>query len=159
MRLSRRVVLAGGLAVAGLPRVALAGGQFSAAEMATLTQLAFDLFPHPRLGIEAYRAVAAALVATPLAAPRLKAWKDGLAQLEAGSSIPWRRRKVGVRKAALQRMATQGVFFDWRANVAIALYHTPANARRLGFPGASVGFGGWNDARLNDLRWLPEPTV
>jgi hypothetical protein len=159
VKFSRRFLLGAGAASAlPLPSWALKAGQFSAAEQATLVQLAFDLFPHPRLTLETYQRVANGLIATPLPAPRLKAWKDGLAALESGSSIPWRRRKRALRTLALRTLQTRAVFADWRASTAVALYHNPAVAAQLGFPGPSLPFGGYIGPKLNDAKWLAEPT-
>jgi hypothetical protein len=152
MRLSRRTLLGASLALIAVPARA-----FSRDDQATLAQLAYDLFPHPRLGLAPYRTIAAGLMAQVQPEPRRAAWRNGLALLDSMGRTPWRLRPAAQRLQALTAASRLPVFADWRASIAIGLYNTPANAKRLGFPGPSLEFGGYLDKGFGDLAWLPEP--
>ncbi|MFK8078970.1 MAG: Twin-arginine translocation pathway signal [Granulosicoccus sp.] len=171
-RLSRRELLAQGL---GLGGSFLVGSGFLAASsaswamevkalqpstMATLVQMARDIYPHDRFGDELY---AIAVQGHDDKAADDASFKDmmeqGVSNLdslaqEAGHPgyvhTGWESDRV-----ALLRSIEQDDFFQtMRSGLVVSLYNQPAVWSLLGYEGSSYEQGGYLERGFDDVNWL-----
>lgn len=158
---ARRRVLQGMLAAscAILPaRFTLAGpapGGFTlldAATARTLQHAMHTLFPHAALGdapyIDCVRAVDARAATDPAYRELIM---SGLARLPADFAASAAQASA----TALGKEADTPFFKALRA-AAGAIYRNPAVWPHFGYPGPSVGFGGYVDKPMLELAWLEE---
>lgn len=154
----RRRLLAGSLAAAVsaalYPGLAVAIPAVPSARSASLTALTRTLFPLAVFG-DAHHAAAAAKIDERCAAdPQLAALVDRtLAALPAG----WRDGSQAAREALL-RAADPAFVKLLRQTAAGTLFGAPDTWPHFGYPGPSLPFGGYLDAKLVDLPWLKEAT-
>jgi len=123
--------------------------------MATLIQMARDIYPHDHVA-DAYYAAAVSGYDTPEAAPEIE---SGIAELDAlarntghGSylAIGWERDRV-----ALLRQIEAGPFFQRiRGGLITGLYNQPAVWPLFGYEGESFSKGGYIDNGFDDIAWI-----
>ncbi len=171
-RLSRRELLSKGL---GLGSSFLVGSGFIAASsatwamevkslspevMATLVQMARDVYPHDRFGDELY--------ALAVKGHDDKASEDAefKAMLEAGvESLDTQARAQGHanylsvgwesdRVALLKSMEQSEFFQTIRGGLVVGLYNQEAVWKLLGYEGSSFEKGGYLDRGFDDVNWL-----
>ena len=123
--------------------------------MATLIQMARDIYPHDQVGDEFY-VVAVKGYDTAEAAPGIEA---GIASLDAAAqgkgnadylSTGWERDRVDI----LRGMEESGFFQQIRGGLVTGLYNQKAVWPIFGYEGASFEFGGYIDRGFNDINWL-----
>ncbi|MBT9243942.1 Twin-arginine translocation pathway signal [Gemmobacter fulvus] len=123
--------------------------------MATLIQMARDIYPHDHLADEFY-AVAVKGYDTAEAAPAIEA---GIAALNAAAqgaghasylAIGWEKDRV-----ALLRGMEQSAFFQTvRGGLVTGLYNQKAVWPLFGYEGESFSQGGYIDRGFDDINWL-----
>lgn len=123
--------------------------------MATLIQMARDIYPHDHLADEFY-AVAVKSYDTAEAAPAIEA---GIAALNAAAqgaghasylAIGWEKDRV-----ALLRGMEQSTFFQTvRGGLVTGLYNQKAVWPLFGYEGESFSQGGYIDRGFDDINWL-----
>ena len=123
--------------------------------MATLIQMALDIYPHDHLADEFY-AVAVKGYDTAEAAPAIEA---GIAALNAAAqgaghasylAIGWEKDRV-----ALLRGMEQSAFFQTvRGGLVTGLYNQKAVWPLFGYEGESFSQGGYIDRGFDDINWL-----
>lgn len=123
--------------------------------MATLIQMARDIYPHDHLADEFY-AVAVKGYDTAEAAPAIEA---GIAALNAAAqgaghasylAIGWEKDRV-----ALLRGMEQSTFFQTvRGGLVTGLYNQKAVWPLFGYEGESFSQGGYIDRGFDDINWL-----
>ncbi len=171
-RLSRRELLAKGL---GLGSSFLVGSGFLAsssatwaaevttlqpASMATLVQMARDIYPHDRFGDELY---AIAVKGHDETAANDADFRDmiesGIATLNAKAqemgypdyvSTGWEAERVEILKG----MESSAFFQTIRGGLVVGLYNQKPVWDRLGYEGASFDKGGYLDRGFDDVNWL-----
>jgi hypothetical protein len=165
--ISRRQLLAGSVA-AGAAFVVGAGfvaaptaawamevAHLKPATMATLIQMARDIYPHDHVADE-YYAAAVKGYDTAEAAPLIEA---GIAALDAaarGKGHPsylgtgWERDRVDI----LRGMEESAFFQKIRSNLVTGLYNNKKAWPLFGYEGASADQGGYIDRGFNDIDWL-----
>ncbi|MEO1331375.1 MAG: twin-arginine translocation signal domain-containing protein [Pseudomonadota bacterium] len=125
------------------------------ATMATLIQMARDIYPHDRIGDEFY-AIAVKGYDAEEAAPAVEA---GVAALDAAAqgkghasylAVGWERDRVDI----LRSMEDSAFFQQIRGGLVTGLYNQKAVWPIFGYEGASYEQGGYIDRGFNDINWL-----
>ena len=166
-RLTRRELLArsiaaGGAFVIGAGHVAgnsaawaLEVKHLQPATMATLIQMARDIYPHDRVADE-YYAIAVKGYDTAESAPMIEAGVAALDALARGKghagylATPWERDRVDIL-----RDIEDGAFFQTvRGGLVTGLYNQKAVWPLFGYEGESFSKGGYIDRGFNDINWL-----
>lgn len=123
--------------------------------MATLIQMARDIYPHDHVGDE-YYAVAVKGYDTAEAAEGVEA---GIAALNAAAqgkghpdylSVGWERDRVDI----LRGMEDSAFFQQIRGGLVTGLYNQKAVWLLFGYEGESFSQGGYIDRGFNDINWL-----
>ncbi len=123
--------------------------------MATLIQMARDIYPHDHLA-DAYYAIAVRGYDSAEAAPAVEAGiaaLDGAAQGRGQASYLdtlWERDRVDV----LRGMERSGFFQTIRAGLVTGLYNQPAVWPLFGYEGESFSKGGYLARGFDDIAWL-----
>lgn len=125
------------------------------ATMATLIQMARDIYPHDHVGDEFY-AIAVKGYDTAEAAETVEA---GVAALNAAAQgkgyanyldIGWERDRVDLLRA----MEDSSFFQTVRGGLVTGLYNQKAVWPLFGYEGESFSKGGYIDRGFNDINWL-----
>jgi len=125
------------------------------ATMATLVQMARDIYPHDRVPDQFY-ASAVKGYDTPEAAPAIEA---GIAALDAAArgmghasylATPWERDRVDI----LRSMEHSAFFQTIRGGLVTGLYNNKEVWPIFGYEGESYSQGGYIDRGFNDISWL-----
>ena len=123
--------------------------------MATLVQMARDIYPHDQVGDEFY-VVAVKGYDSEDAAPGIE---DGIAKLNAAAqaaghdsylAMGWERNRVDL----LRSMEGDAFFQQIRGGLVTGLYNQKALWPIFGYEGSSFEFGGYIDRGFNDINWL-----
>ena len=163
-RLHRRALLQW-LAGTGLSLPVLVDAPFAAEpDDATQALEAFldaflqQLFPHPDLDAETYRAVATVMTGAIQAQPPLAGLvAAGLGNLDAGAVQRWIDRDTDAQLAALREIEGSPFFLALRGLGGFLFYNTPDVWALLGYEGPSFEKGGYLGRGFDDIDWLPEP--
>lgn len=171
-RLSRRELLARGVGIGGS---LLIGSGFVAAgsaawamevkalepqTMATLVQMARDIFPHDRFGDELY---ALAVKGHDDKAATDAAFKlmleEGVAGLDTAAKVMGHPNYVATgweaERVEMLRAIEDSEFFQTiRGGLVVGLYNQKAVWDHLGYEGASFDKGGYLDRGFDDVDWL-----
>lgn len=123
--------------------------------MATLIQMARDIYPHDQVADEYYviavkgydTAEAAEAVEAGVAALNAAAQGEGHASYIAAG---WERDRVDI----LRGMEDSAFFQQVRGGLVTGLYNQKAVWPIFGYEGASFEFGGYIDRGFNDINWL-----
>lgn len=125
------------------------------ATMATLVQMARDIYPHDRIPDERY-VVAVKGYDTPEVAPMVE---EGIAALDAAARLAghdgylaalWEAERVAI----LRGMQETPFFQTIRAGLVTGLYNQKEVWPLFGYEGASYEQGGYIDRGFNDIAWL-----
>lgn len=125
------------------------------ASMATLIQMARDIYPHDRVGDEFY-AAAVKGYDTADAAPEIEA---GIAALDAAArgkghasyvETGWERDRVDI----LRGMEDSAFFQRIRGGLVTGLYNQKAVWPLFGYEGESFSQGGYIDRGFDDINWI-----
>jgi hypothetical protein len=123
--------------------------------MATLVQMARDIYPHDRIADE-YYVVAVKGYDTAEAAPEIEA---GIAELNAAAvakghasylAMGWERDRVDV----LRGMETGAFFQKIRGGLVTGLYNQKAVWPLFGYEGESFSKGGYITRGFDDISWI-----
>lgn len=123
--------------------------------MATLIQMARDIYPHDHVADEFY-AIAVKGYDTAEAAPDIEA---GIAALDAAArgkghasylDTGWERDRVDI----LRSMEDSAFFQSIRGGLVTGLYNQKAVWPLFGYEGESFSQGGYIDRGFNDINWL-----
>lgn len=119
--------------------------------MASLVQLARDIYPHDRIRDEFY-AIAVKGYDTPEQAPDIEAGISMLDNMSGGSylSIGWEAD----RNAVLRRIQDTDFFQMIRGGLVVGLYNQKEVWPIFGYEGESYSKGGYIDRGFNDINWL-----
>lgn len=123
--------------------------------MATLIQMARDIYPHDHLA-DAYYAVAVRGYDTPETAEEIEAGIAGLNAAAQGKghfdylSIGWERDRVDV----LRGLENSPFFQMIRANLVTGLYNQKEVWPLFGYEGESYSKGGYMTRGFDDITWL-----
>lgn len=157
-----RVVVAGALTVTGIGFVAAPDAAWALEvtaikpeEMATLMQMARDIYPHDRIADEFYalavKGYDTAEMATEVA--------GGVAALDAAAVAAGHASYVAVgweddRVALLRGIEATPFFQKIRGGLVTGLYNQKAIWPLFGYEGESFSKGGYIDRGFNDIAWL-----
>ena len=156
-RLSRRTLLAGGLAALAAPLYATVPPALGEDQRRTLAMLARDLFPHPLLSDLPYRQVVDFSFPPDGPPAQLAAAADAVRRLDAAVRSPWRQASGTQRLQALTPLMAEPFFLGFRFAVMAGLYGNLDVTRRFGYQGPSFEEGGYIDRGFDSLPWLPAP--
>ena len=123
--------------------------------MATLVQMARDIYPHDHVADE-YYVVAVQGYDTEEAAEGIEAGVaalDAMAQGKGHASylaMGWERDRVDILRA----MESNPFFQQVRGGLVTGLYNQKAVWPLFGYEGASYEFGGYIDRGFDDINWL-----
>lgn len=160
---------AGGLTVAAVAGGALvldvAGARYAYAlealedgQAATLLEAARVLFPHRRLGEEAYAAVVAALDSDAAKDPEVqRLLTDGIDALNVKAGGDWLGADRTRQTAAMEELEGTPFFNTLHFKTVSIVYDRPDVWAALGYQGPSYDDGGYLHRGFNDLAWLPDP--
>ncbi|MFT6308510.1 MAG: hypothetical protein ACJA0Z_003684 [Halioglobus sp.] len=171
-RLTRRQLLAQGL---GLGGSFLVGSGFLAASsatwamevkalkpstMATLVQMARDIYPHDKFGDDLYAiAVQGHDDKAAEDADFKKMMEEGVSNLNSLAVTAGHPSYVDTgwesdRVALLRSIEQDGFFQTMRGGLVVSLYNQPAVWSLLGYEGSSFEKGGYLDRGFDDVNWL-----
>ena len=123
--------------------------------MATLIQMARDIYPHDRIGDEFY----AIAVKGYDAADKAQMVEDGIAALNAAAvgagfksyvDAGWEKDRVAI----LRSIEHSPFFATIRGGLVTGLYNQKAVWPIFGYEGESYSKGGYIDRGFNDINWL-----
>ncbi len=123
--------------------------------MATLIQMARDIYPHDKVGDEFY-AVAVKGHDTAEAAPDIEIGIAGLDAAAQGAghadylSVGWERERADI----LRTMENSPFFQKIRGGLITGLYNQKAVWPVFGYEGESYSKGGYIDRGFDDINWL-----
>jgi len=123
--------------------------------MATLIQMARDIYPHDHVGDE-YYAIAIRGYDSADAAPAVEAGIAGLDAAAQGQGharyldIGWERDRVDILRAIEESPFFQTI----RGGLVTGLYNQKAVWPLFGYEGESFSQGGYIDRGFNDINWL-----
>lgn len=171
-KLTRRQLLKRSLAIGGGMLVGtgfLAGGNAAWAMetkaleprvMATLVQLARDIYPHDRFGDDIYATAVKGhddksaddadykmMIEAGIASLDAKAKANGFASY---LGTGWEKHRVEM----LRSMQTDGFFQNIRGGLVVSLYNQPKVWELLGYEGSSFEKGGYLERGFDDIDWL-----
>ncbi len=156
----RKLIVAGGSAIAasGVPGVVVAAGKLAAhaGEIATITRVVRDMFPHRDIPTLKFRDFATRLVTT-ADSPTAGMLKQGCAELDRRGGGLWRTLGEKRRRGILEGMGGTPFFSAVRTGGLLALYTDLDVTRHFGYEGPSLEKGGYLLRGFNDMNWLPEP--
>ena len=160
--LLKRSVAAGATFVVGPGFVAASSGAWAAEvthlkpeTMATLIQMARDVYPHDHVGDQYY----AAAVKGYDAEEQAEMVEAGIAGLNAAAkgkgfadylSVGWERDRVDI----LRGMENSAFFQTVRGGLVTGLYNQKAVWPLFGYEGESYSQGGYIDRGFNDINWI-----
>ena len=131
--------------------------------MATLFQMARDVYPHDRLADRYYVAAVMPYDAAAGEDAALKTMlEEGVAELDATASGRYdRARYVDVnweldRVAILRDMQSTPFFQKVRGDLITGLYNNKEVWPKFGYEGSSVEYGGYIDRGFDDIDWLDQ---
>jgi hypothetical protein len=124
------------------------------ADVATLTLLARDLFPHPVVADAVYRRIVETLLAS---APQRQVAESAVQKLDGAVPGSWRRRPPAERATGIEALLATPFGQTLRAAVLIGLYGDLSVTRTFGYQGPSIAEGGYIERGFDDLDWLAEP--
>lgn len=134
---------------------AQAAASFDPHTTRTLLMMAYDLFPHPMLGMEYYAKVVDDLDKDATANPtKRKILLDGIATLDAASGIKWIDLSDGGREAVLKKNETTQFFNAVRNQTIVSLHGNPLVYRMFNYGGPSAEYGGYLERGFDDIGWL-----
>ncbi len=123
----------------------------------TLLKVARHVFPHKTLADVYYTPVVQSLDAKAAAsAETLKAIADGIAALDAATSVKWLTLSDGYQLQTLQQ-AAPALLQTVKGDAVVSLYNNKLVWRHFGYEGSSWEYGGYLHRGFNDLYWLPDP--
>lgn len=164
--LTRRALLSRGVAIGAF----VVGGRFIAAAdaawamevthlqpqtMATLVQMARDIYPHDHVADAFYAAAVKSYDSDETA----QIVESGVASLDAAArgkgfasylDVPWERNRVDI----LRGMEESGFFQTIRGGLVTGLYNQKAVWPLFGYEGESYSKGGYIDRGFNDINWI-----
>ncbi len=174
-KVSRRGFLKGsGAATVGLVALSVGTGWIASADgawalgvtnlkpdtMATLVQMARDIYPHDQLANKFYAAAVASYdqkAGTDAAVKSLV--EDGIAGLDkladAKHKVPYAKVGWEADRVALLKEIESGKFFQTvRGGLVTGLYNNPEIWAKFGYEGASADKGGYIARGFDDINWL-----
>jgi len=171
-RLTRRQLLKRGLAlgtglIAGPGFIAGGGGAWalelealSPDSMATLLQMARDIYPHDQFADELYAAAIKGHEDRAVTDADFKMMLEaGIQDMDARAEAAGHTRYLGAgweadRVAILRDIEDQPFFQTIRGSLVVGLYNQPAVWELLGYEGSSVEHGGYLERGFDDIAWL-----
>ena len=160
--LLKRSAAAGAIAVIGAGFIAapdaawaLELNHISEHEMATLLQVARDIYPHDRVG-DAYYAIAVKGYDDPKHKAMVKEGVGKLDELAKASGAPsYIATKWEANRVALLKQIEESKFFTTlRGGLVTGLYNQKAIWPIFGYEGESYSEGGYIERGFNDINWL-----
>ena len=161
-QLLKRTVTTGALALLGPGFIAAPNAAWamevthiSAHEMATLLQMARDIYPHDQIGDEYYVIAVKGYDST----DQQDMVKQGVAQLDgmaqsAGAPSYLETKWEANRVALLQQIEDEDFFQTIRGGLVTGLYNQKAVWPLFGYEGESASQGGYLNRGFNDINWL-----
>lgn len=128
--------------------------------MATLVQMARDVFPHDKFGDELYAAAVKGHDDTAAGDAEFKAMiEDGVASLDklaqGGGTTDYVSTGWEIDRTNILKSIETGAFFQTiRGGLVVGLYNQPAVWDLLGYEGASFEKGGYLERGFDDIDWL-----
>ena len=123
----------------------------------TLLKVARHVFPHRTLADVYYAGVVQSLDGKAAAsADTAKALADGVAALDAATSVKWLALSSGYQLQVLES-AAPGLLQIVKGDAVVSLYNNKLVWRHFGYEGSSIEYGGYIHRGFDDLAWLPDP--
>ena len=123
----------------------------------TLLGVARQVFPHKTLADVYYASVVQSLDGKAAAsADTAKALADGVAALDAATSVKWLELSAGYQLEVLQS-AAPALLQTVKGDAVVSLYNNKLVWRHFGYEGSSAEFGGYIKRGFDDIAWLPDP--
>lgn len=136
---------------------AWAGARPGQAAARTLRPLARLLCPHAGVPDDVYAEIVDAVLATAASDPQLVTMLDAaIAALDAAGDRDFFEADDASRLAVMTSLQDDAWFAATRVQVLVRLYDHPQVWKVIGYPGSSLGFGGYLERGFDDIDWLPE---
>ncbi|MGQ7846463.1 hypothetical protein ACUNV4_18425 [Granulosicoccus sp. 3-233] len=158
--ISGSLMLGNGFLAASNAAWALETKALSPEVMATLVQMARDIYPHDRFGDELYAVAVKGHDARAAEDADYKALiESGIAGLNEMARSGGHESYVGVgwekdRVAILEAMEGEAFFQNIRGGLVVSLYNQPEVWSILGYEGSSFEKGGYLARGFDDVNWL-----
>jgi len=129
--------------------------------MATLVQIARDLFPHDNLADKFYITACAGYDALAARLPNKAMLTDGVTELDRGASIKFKQDSYlavnweADRVSLLQLLEHTPFFARLRGDLVVTLYNQKDLWPKFGYEGSSADKGGYINRGFADIDWLP----
>ena len=122
-----------------------------------LSNIVYQLFPHPGLSKDVYEQVTEQLSDRISQSAELAAMMDGAMKVLPGNSHEkWSALPEREKTLALEKIQ-HTPFFQFVLNEALSgVYRHPLTWELLGYEGSSLEFGGYIGRGLDDIDWLPD---
>jgi hypothetical protein len=140
---------------------AMSVGTLKPETMATLIQLARDIYPHDRLTDAYYAKAVAGYDGEAAKDPKIKALiETGVADLDKRARLHGAKRYIDLHaeadRIAVLHTVEDGAFFGTlRSGLVTGLYNQPEVWAKLGYEGPSAPQGGYLYRGFDDIDWLP----
>lgn len=125
-------------------------------EVTTLSEMIAALFPGPGIEDSHYLEAARQVQSIAAAMGGTELISTGISELNASG---WATQDGNERTEQLRSIEGSGFFQFVRFNATGALYGNLEVGRLYGYEGESFSKGGYVNRGVNDLAWLPEPTL
>ena len=131
----------------------------SKSDLATLTKMARDVYPHDAIADAFYQAAIASIDKDVQASSNTKLLKDGITNLDAEATKLKGKKYVDLtqetdRVDVLKAIEQSEFFGKVRSSMVTAFYNQPGLWPKLGYEGASFDKGGYIKRGFNDIDWL-----
>ncbi|MDT8346085.1 MAG: Twin-arginine translocation pathway signal [Thermohalobaculum sp.] len=139
---------------------ALETAALSPQAVATLIQMARDIYPHDRIADKFYAVAIKGHDAKAAANAAYKALlEDGIADLDARAARAGHGSYLGAgwefeRVAILREIEATPFFQALRGDLVVSLYNQKEVWPHFGYEGSSAEFGGYLERGFNDIAWL-----
>ena len=123
----------------------------------TVLKVARHVFPHDTLADVYYAGVVQSLDGKAGADEGLyKTLADGVAKLDAATSVKWLDLSRGYQLQVLERDAPE-LLATVKGDAVVSLYNNKLVWRHFGYEGSSAEWGGYLRRGFDDVSWLPDP--
>lgn len=147
------------LALAPSPVWALELKNIDARSGSVLSQVARQIFPHPKLDDAVYAFVVRDLDGAAADAAVKTLLNEGIKSLDAAAGGDFLKLDAVKQLAEVTKIARNPFFEKIRGTAVVALYNNELAFAHFGYQGEAFSKGGYLERGFDDLKWLPAPPV
>jgi hypothetical protein len=122
-----------------------------------MVRMARLLFPHDALPDDTYAHVLDQALGDAATSDEFAEQLDAAAAaLDKQSGDSWDSMDESEQVDAMRKIEAEPYFAAIRERIRLGIYNSPAFWKHVGYPGPSIGFGGYLHRGAGDIDWLPE---